>query len=114
VLVEPNPNRFRVLDVPILPGGVIEGQVVRDAVTGEVPVAGIMVVLRHRKTGKERRILTFGDGSFYAIGVRPGEYELRLDQTATRRLMAQAEPVRFTLPVDLDGATVSDIKLRIR
>jgi hypothetical protein len=114
VLVEPNPNRFRVLDVPILPGGVIEGQVVRDAVTGEVPVAGIMVVLRHRKTGKERRILTFGDGSFYAIGVRPGEYDLRLDQTAAQRLMAQAEPVRFTLPVELDGATVSDIKLRIR
>ena len=114
VLVEPNPNRFRVLDIPILPGGVIEGQVVREAVTGDVPVAGAMVVLRHRKTGKERRILTFGDGSFYAIGVRPGEYELRLDQITSQRLGAPAEPIRFTLPVELDGATVSGLTLRIR
>jgi len=114
VLVEPNPNRFRVLDVPILPGGVIEGQVVREAVTGEVPAAGVLVVLRHRKTGKERRILTFGDGFFYAIGVRPGEYELRLDQATAQRLAAQAEPLRFTLPVELDGAAISNLKLRIR
>ena len=114
VLVEPNPNRFRVLDIPILPGGVIEGQVVREAVTGDVPVAGAMVVLRHRKTGKERRILTFGDGSFYAIGVRPGEYELRLDQITSQRLGTPAEPIRFTLPVELDGATVSGLTLRIR
>jgi hypothetical protein len=31
-----------------------------------------------------------------------------------QRLSVRAEPVRFTLPVELDGATVSDIKLRIR
>jgi hypothetical protein len=114
VLVEPNPNRFRVLDIPILPGGVIEGQVVREAVTGDVPVAGALVVMRHRKTGKERKILTFGDGSFYAIGVRPGEYELRLDQAASQRLGAPADPIRFTLPVELDGATISGLTLRIR
>jgi hypothetical protein len=93
---------------------VIEGQVVREAVTGDVPVAGAMVVLRHRKTGKERRILTFGDGSFYAIGVRPGEYELRLDQSASAGLGALAEPIRFILPVELDGATISGLTLRIR
>jgi hypothetical protein len=114
VLVEPNPNRFRVLDIPILPGGVIEGAVVREAVTGDVPVAGVMVVLRHYKTGKERKILTFGDGSFYAIGVRPGEYELRLDQTAAQRLGVQANTVRFVVPVELDGATISGLTLRIR
>jgi hypothetical protein len=71
-------------------------------------------VMRHRKTGRERKILTFGDGSFYAIGVRPGEYELRLDQAASQRLGAPAEPIRFTLPVELDGATISGLTLRIR
>ncbi|MGH7559471.1 MAG: hypothetical protein ACRENB_00470 [Gemmatimonadales bacterium] len=114
VLVEPNPNRFRALDVPILPGGVIEGAVVRAGIGGDHPLPGATVVLRHRRSGRERRVTTFGDGSFYAIGVRPGEYDVRLEESVADRLAVRSDPLTFTMPVEIDGATVGGLVLRVR
>ncbi len=114
VLVEPNPNRFRELDIPILPGGVIEGSVLREGPGGERPVPAAELVLRHLKSGTTRRLLTFGDGSFYLIGVRPGEYELALDPGGAARRGLAGPPVRFRVPASIEGAEVSGLALRVR
>ncbi|HET9276182.1 MAG TPA: hypothetical protein VFN96_08940, partial [Gemmatimonadales bacterium] len=114
MLVEPNPNRFRVLDVPILPGGVVEGRVVFEGVSGSRPLPAAPLVLEHLRTGKEVRITTFGDGTFYAMGVRPGDYELRLDRSPGESATVTAAPVRFSVPADPDGATVAGLVLTVR
>lgn len=113
IAIDPNPNRFRTVDVPLLPGGVIEGQVVRSTAAGDLPAAAVQLVLRHLQTGKTRILTTFADGAFYAMGIRPGNYELQLgDRPAGGG--GEAVALRFTLPASLEGASIGDLRLTIR
>ncbi|HKU62059.1 MAG TPA: carboxypeptidase-like regulatory domain-containing protein [Gemmatimonadales bacterium] len=114
VSVETGPNRFRELDLPILPGGVIEGRVLRDTPTGQQPVAGARLLLRRRGTDEVRALTSFSDGAFYLMGVKPGEYELRLDPSDLERLGLGDTAVPLTMPADPDGATVGGLEVRLR
>jgi len=114
IAVDPSPNRFRTVDVPLLPGGVIEGRVVRSTAAGDVPVAAAQLVLRHLKTGKSRILTTFTDGAFYAIGVRPGDYELLFIDRTAAAVGGEAVALRFSLPASLEGTSVGGLQLTIR
>ncbi len=111
--VEPSPNRYRELDIPLAPGGVIEGRVLR-AGTGSAGPGGVVLVLTHQATRETRTLTTFSDGTFYAMSVRPGEWELAVDRGCLAVLGARAEPIRFTLLPDPDGATVSGLEVVLR
>jgi hypothetical protein len=110
----PVPNRFSQLNIPVLSGGVVEGRMVMLAGNEEVPVPGADVILKHRATGRERRITTFRDGTFYALSIRPGEWEISADPAVLTRLGREAEPLTFTVPQLVEGATVSGLVLRLR
>jgi hypothetical protein len=114
VSVETGPNRFRELDLPILPGGVLEGQVVRDTPTGSLPVAGARLLLKRHGSDDVRSFTSFSDGAFYLMGVKPGEYELAVDAGDLDRLGLTDTPVLLSMPADPDGATVSGLELRLR
>ena len=114
VSVETGPNRFRELDLAIVPGGVIEGRVVRETPAGPVPVPGATLHLRRRGTEDVRSLTSFSDGAFYAIGVKPGEYELAVDPGDLERLGLTAGPLPFSLPAEAEGATVDGLELRLR
>lgn len=113
VSVETAPNRFRSLDIPILPGGVIEGRVVRQTVDSVVPVAGLRLLLRRHGSSQTGQLVTFSDGGFYLIGVKPGAYELSVDPAVLARLGLASSPVGFTVPPSVDGATVDGLELRL-
>ena len=113
VSVETGPNRFRSLDIPVVPGGVIEGRVVRQTVDSTVNVAGARLLLRRRGSSQTTPLITFSDGGFYLIGVKPGDYELRMDPGVLTRLGLSAWPVAFTVPASADGATVDGLELRL-
>ncbi len=110
-VIEPAPNRYRRLDIPILPGGVIEGRVVRTSGSG--PTGGIVLVLTHRQSGERRLVTTFGDGSFYAIGVRPGAWELTVDPKCLGMLHSTAEALHFSIAADVDGASVEGLEVNL-
>jgi hypothetical protein len=113
VSVETGPNRFRNLDIPVVPTGVIEGRVVRQAVDSTVPVAGARLLLRRHGSSQTTSLVTFSDGGFYLVGVKPGAYELSVDPAVLTRLDLTASPVAFTVPVAADGATVDGLELRM-
>lgn len=113
VSVETGPNRFRSLDIPIVPGGVIEGRVVRQAVDSAVAIAGAPLLLRRHGSSQTTRLVSFSDGGFYLIGVKPGEYELSVDAAVLARLGLSARPVAFTVPSSVEGATVDGLELRM-
>ena len=113
-MVEPSPNRYRKLDIPILPGGVIEGTVRWAAGSpgaASRSVSGVSIVMKHKESGEQRVISTFSDGSFYVIGVRPGEWEMRVDAKCQSLLKATAEPIVFALKASAEGTTVSGLEL---
>jgi hypothetical protein len=111
--VETGPNRFRSVDIPIVPGGVIEGRVVRQTVDSTVEVPGMPLLLRRHGSSQTVRLVTFSDGGFYLIGVKPGEYELTAEPVVLARLGLSAGPIAFTVPSSVEGATVDGLELRL-
>ena len=113
VSVETGPNRFRSLDIPILPAGVIEGRVVRQSVDSTAPVAGARLLLRRHGSSQAVPLVTFSDGGFYLIGVKPGAYELSVEPAVLARWGLTSWPIGFTMPSSPDGATVEGLELRL-
>ena len=111
-MVELPPNRYRQLDIPVLPGGAVEGHVLQPS--GALASGGIVLVFTHRASGERRILSTFGDGGFYAIGMRPGEWEVTVDPKCLTALNATAQPVAFTMKADVDGATVDGLDIRLQ
>jgi hypothetical protein len=107
--IVPGPNRFRTIDLPIVQAGVVEGQVTRDG----HGVAGVTLVLADRRSGARRPIVTFSDGAFYVLGVKPGDYELGVAPDVLDALGADVEPLRFTLAPTAQGVGRSGIELRL-
>ena len=136
--VEPSPNRYRRLDVPVLPGGAVEGMVRwadrrtggpadmnpvglgDSSATGDSaavrparPSAGIALVFRHRSSGEQRVITTFSDGGFYVMGLRPGEWEVSVDKRCLGLLHASAEVAKFAIKSDVEGDSVSGLTIEL-
>jgi hypothetical protein len=117
--IEPSPNRYRRLDLPVLPGGVVEGKVVwtdrrADGQTdSERTTAGVVLVFRHPLSGEQRVITTFGDGGFYLMGLRPGQWEVTVDKRCLGALQASAEVGRFTIQPDSQGDSVDGLVLQL-
>jgi hypothetical protein len=115
-LIEPSPNRYRRFDIAILPGGVIEGVVrwgpERSAAGGTA--AGVSLVLKHQESGEQRVITTFTDGTFYAIGVRPGAWAMQVDPGCLATLGATSDPIHFTIAPSVEGVTVSGLEVIVR
>lgn len=109
--IEPSPNRYRTLDVPVLPGGVIEGRV---TTASGLPAAGATLVLAHAQSGEQRLVRTFNDGSYYLLGVRPGEWQLSVDAKCLEIYRATAPVLRFTLAGSREGTTLSGLDIQLR
>jgi len=70
--------------------------------------------LTDRRSGIRRALVTFNDGAFYLMGVKPGEYELTVEEQVLDALAMDAEPVRFTLAPTPNGIGKSDLELRLK
>lgn len=109
--VEPSPNRYRQLDIPVLPGGTVEGRVMLPS--GAPAGGGIVLVFTHRASGERRILASFGDGSFYSIGLRPGDWVLSVDPKTLDALGMAAKPVPFLIEANPDGAEVSGLQVEL-
>ena len=102
-LVIPGPNSFTTIDIPLVVGGVIEGRLVRATGAARQGVGGASLVLTDLRTGQQRTVQTFTDGSFYTLGVKPGEYELSVEPRVLDLLRATAAPRRFAVSPEGEG-----------
>jgi len=108
--IVPGPNRFRSLDIPVVESGIIEGRVVRNG----AGVAAVTLFLTDRRSGARRTLVTFHDGAFYLMGVRPGDYELTVSEQVLDALAVDAEPLRFSLAPTANGIGRSDLELTLK
>ncbi|OLC86072.1 MAG: hypothetical protein AUI86_10420 [Gemmatimonadetes bacterium 13_1_40CM_3_66_12] len=58
--------------------------------------------------------MTFNDGGFYLMGVKPGDYELSVDERVLDALAVDAEPLRFTLAPTANGIGRDGLELRLK
>ncbi len=108
--IVPGPNRFRSLDIPVVEAGVIEGRVVRNG----AGVGGVTLILTDRRNGTRRTLVTFNDGAFYLMGVKPGDYELTVEEQVLDALAVDAEPLRFSLAPTPNGIGRSDLEVLLK
>src|SRR5438876_4364274 len=108
--IVPGPNRFRSLDIPVVEAGVIEGRVVRNG----AGVGGVTLILTDRRSGIRRTLVTFNDGAFYLMGVKPGDYELTVAEQVIDALAVEDEPVRFRLGAQPTGLGREGLEVRLK
>jgi len=115
-LLEPGPNRFRGLNIPVVQAGVVEGRVSRDEGGRRVGVPGVTLRLtdRRRGGGAGQRFTTFSDGAFYVLGVKPGDYDLTVDAAVLDALQATAAPLRVTLAPTPNGVGASGLEVELK
>jgi hypothetical protein len=114
VTAVPGPNRFVLVDIAIVPAGAVEGRLVLEGPGGRQPVGNARLTLIDNQNNVRQAIATFGDGEFVAIGVRPGRYEVAVEEHLLKQLEATLVPTRFTLEPSADGATVKGIEVVLR
>ena len=103
----PGPNSHDAVDVAMLPASEAAGRVVMGR---EGPgVGGVPVTLRHAGSGAVVRATTFSDGSFYAVGLRAGEYEVTLSRETLDLLRAQHESIRVRIDPGTEGGVLEGI-----
>src|SRR5256886_13339818 len=73
--IEPGPNRFRTLDIPLVPAGVVEGRGGRLAPPRPGAGGGGTLLLTPPRRRARRSFATFSDGAFYVLGIKPGLYD---------------------------------------
>ena len=112
--LEPGPNQFRELDLPVALGGLIEGQVIRQTETGPRGMGGVTIFITDRKTGVRRTAMTFTDGAFYLMGIKPGDYDITVAESVLGRLGMRAESVSFTMKASRDGESLSGLEIVLK
>lgn len=113
--IEAGPNRFEPVDIPLVPGGVLEGRLEwPSAGSTSLPAIPLQVV---DATGAViARTTSFSDGEFVLFGVRPGRLTVRVDSAwlASRRLAATAQPIELRASDEGESVRVRAIQIATR
>lgn len=110
-----DPNVYKSINVPCYAAAVIEGNVIRKDLLEKVPQKGIKLHLNSTDGTFTRSFPVFNDGSFYFLGVPPGDYELRLDSLQMELINSYSIPefIKFTVPRSIDGTFVQNLNFEI-
>ncbi|MFH0991049.1 MAG: hypothetical protein V1799_13655 [bacterium] len=96
------PNRYLPIDFPFYTSAIFEGTIQRSRGGQFLPVPGLNVHIRGAKEF-HKEILTFSNGSFYYMGVPPGEYIVSPDSAQLRILNVTADPPQRTITIGFGG-----------
>ncbi len=111
-----DPNSYKRIDVPFFVGGIVEGKVLRLAGTKMTSVPGLTLYIKSKSTGRTTSVSVFNDGSFYYMGLQPGEYEAYVDSTQLSVLGVYADPaiLNFNIKPTKNGDFVEGLKIILK
>ncbi|MCR9083883.1 MAG: hypothetical protein NXH89_15755, partial [Cyclobacteriaceae bacterium] len=110
------PNRFKVIDIPLYRTGIIEGAVLMKQKSGEQGIGGLRLLLTKKGTGELIETLrTFADGSYYAFGLLPGNYQLEIDPKQLEFLNANVDQsiIEFEIKPLIDGDYLENLNFTL-
>ena len=109
IRVRPTPNSFESVEVPVVVGAELGGNVVFD----EQGVGGVPIIFRELNTGLEMRSVTYADGGFYRAGVPPGEWEVTLPDDVVEHLNVTVPPLHIFVPPGSGEKRFEDLILQL-
>lgn len=112
-----DPNRFKLIDIPLYKTGTIEGMVYNERIPGRLePQPGLRMALLRQGEDEKEVIRTFSDGSFYHYGLIPGDYSLVVDkgQLDFMQVAAWPDTLRFTISPTAEGDWIDTLQFVLR
>lgn len=112
-----DPNRFKLIDIPLYKTGTIEGVVYNEKIPGKPnPQPGLRMALNRVGTEETETIRTFSDGTFYQYGLIPGDYTLVVDKGQLDFMQVAAHPdtLRFTIQVTAEGDWIDTLQIILK
>lgn len=94
-LLYPDPNRFAPVDIPFVQTAEVMGRLLLQP-SGR-PVPSTEVLLIPEDGAEPYRTVTFADGGFYVMGVRPGRYRVTLSPEVQEAYGVVSEDAAFTV-----------------
>jgi hypothetical protein len=111
-----DPNIYKPVDVPFYATGILDGSVLMQAGSTTEAVPGIEIHIRSLDDSYHKNIRVFADGSFYQMGIPPGNYIAYVDSSQIDILGASCEPpIRsFSVRVTADGDYIEGMKFLLK
>lgn len=109
VLVDP--NQYKKIEVPILVLGEINGMISLTKDEIKEGLGRITLQIYDKKGTKVAETLSESDGYFSYLGLKPGEYNIRIDEQQLQKLGYQAEPLnqKVNVKVLADGDIIQGL-----
>ncbi len=109
-----DPNSFKQIDVPCYASGIVEGKVTKNdsAQTGQ---EGVRVHFKNTENDDDISVNVFSDGSYYQMGIPPGNYNVYVDSLQMSLLNVLSEPPRrhIVIASKMTGDDISDINFTL-
>ena len=109
------PNRFKLIEVPVSVVGEASGKVTLNSNKINKGIGRIIVNIFNKDSIFMARVLTESDGFFSYIGLAPGEYFARVDEGQLKKLnftiLKNQNP--FTIKQNSDGDIVDNLIFNI-
>lgn len=87
-----DPNANKIINVPCYSSAIVEGKVTKFKDNTKIGQAGVKVHFVNKTNGEKFSIPVFTDGSFYNMGVKPGDYTVYVDSMQLAVLDLVSEP----------------------
>lgn len=108
------PNHFKLIQVPVTVAGEVSGTVNQKTNKGDNGIARIIVNIYSGNT-VVARVLTESDGYFNYIGLAPGQYSARIDESQLSTIhMASSPAIFFSIKRSREGDVVDGLKFIIQ
>ncbi len=106
-----DPNRFKVIEVPVAVVGEVSGTVLLNSTKGLNPLGRIIVNIYNEQGIVVSRLLSESDGYFSYMGLSPGAYTAGIDKEQLIKLgMKLSAPVRFEIAENMQGDVVNSLR----
>jgi hypothetical protein len=111
-----DPNSYKRIDIPFYVGGVIDGTVLKVEDDKTYAIPGLNLEIASVDGDFRKSINVFNDGSFYYMGLPPGEYIAYVDSTQLEILNVEQDPpvLKFKIRITKDGDYVEGLRILLR
>jgi hypothetical protein len=110
------PNIYKPIDVPFYASGVLDGSVLMQIGNTISAVPGIEIHVQSTKDKYRKDVRAFADGSFYVMGIPPGNYIAYVDSAQLGILEASSDPPihSFDVRITTEGDYIDGIKFLLK
>jgi hypothetical protein len=114
ISVTADPNRFRLIEVPVAVVGEASGKVSFSGSKGITALGRILINIYNSDADRVAQVMTEADGFFDFIGLAPGHYTVGVDPAQLAKLQMRSSPVlSFNISKNVEGDMVNNLEFML-